>query len=69
MNKITIDIRTCPRCLGQHEQLVFEQLANSNRDVSHFAICPATRQPVTMLVELTRTDARQNQRIKEDRGQ
>lgn len=51
----TVDVR-CRRCDGEHESLGFRLLNNPTDSFDHYGYCPATGQPVLLLIE----DARES---------
>lgn len=49
---IAHDVQDCPRCEGEHMGLIFRPFTVPNED-SHWAMCPATHEPILMAVILT----------------
>ena len=46
---LTVPVRECPRCEGEHVPLVFQPFREPS-DHTHWATCPETGEPITMLV-------------------
>jgi len=51
---VTINVVKCARCGQDHAQLRFERLLNPPSDISHWAACPVTGQPI--LLRFTEVD-------------
>jgi hypothetical protein len=49
---ITIDVRDCARCAGDHDALVFHPLINPPKGVSHYAMCSDTQQPILLTITI-----------------
>jgi hypothetical protein len=45
-------LENCARCGGRHEGLSFEPLDRPHGDLTHFAMCPTTKQPILMSVKV-----------------
>jgi hypothetical protein len=45
-----LDVRHCARCDKTHMALSFMPLSNPPPDVSHWAMCPQTHQPILLTI-------------------
>lgn len=50
LGKIETTVCGCARCGGDHSKLVFEPLKNALGKYTHFAMCPALREPIMCIV-------------------
>jgi hypothetical protein len=47
---ITTDVKNCARCGGAHNALEFAPLSNPPDDITHWALCPTTQEPILLTV-------------------
>jgi hypothetical protein len=45
-------LENCARCNESHENLEFHQFTNPVRDLTHWTLCPITKEPILMRVIL-----------------
>ena len=50
MNTITTDLINCARCGGNHPKIDFRPLTRPMGRITHFALCPATVEPVLLCI-------------------
>lgn len=43
-----VDVKSCQRCGSDHPKLAFRKLANPANEWTHWALCPASQQPVLL---------------------
>ncbi len=48
---ITVTIKSCARCGGDHYDLVFKEMAESSGEYTHFAMCPELSEPILLRQE------------------
>lgn len=44
------DIRSCARCGGDHDDIAFKMFARPAGEISHWAMCPKTNEPLLLKV-------------------
>lgn len=44
------DLEKCARCGRDHPRIQFQKLLNPVRDITHWAMCPVTEEPILMRV-------------------
>lgn len=46
------NVRNCPRCKGDHQKLIFKELArqHGNNGWSHWSMCPVLQEPIMLQV-------------------
>lgn len=49
---IEYTLSTCPRCGGAHKGLKFKPLQKAPTKANHWAVCPATKEPIMAVVTL-----------------
>jgi len=47
---MTLDVRRCARCHGDHPGLVFSLLRNPPQEFGYYATCPTSGQPILLAV-------------------
>lgn len=50
-NAVWTDVKSCARCGGDHDNLVFIKFTNPIDEWTHFALCPYNEEPILMKVK------------------
>jgi hypothetical protein len=53
-DEIVIAVKHCARCGKDHLVIVFKPLRRPADDITHWASCPMTNEPILMMVKATR---------------
>jgi hypothetical protein len=50
-SNIVVNVFDCSRCGNDHTEVVFKAISKPLGDVTHFALCPCTGQPILVTVK------------------